>query len=86
MLKFYIVSVILCLIVDIITSSAAKAKMKREGLTFNYHPSLAEKIHSTLPAFIPFFNILLIFTMILGFDKLYDMLVAKYCKGDKYDG
>ena len=71
MLKFYLISTVLCWSVAFISSKAMDAKLKREGkkrIKVNY--SVFEKTQTLLPLLIPIANIFLALIFIFMFDEI----------------
>ncbi len=75
MIKFYIVSTIICLLVSLVTIKALVNKLKREGYKSDEKSSMVEFVHRLLPMFIPLFNIFLALFIVFGADKVYKELI-----------
>lgn len=86
MIKAYIISVIICFVVLIITEKAAAKRAKREGYRTKYKHSAWEKLHACLPVFIPLFNILMALAGIFAFERVYEAAIAKMEHCDKTPG
>ncbi len=72
LLKLYIISTLISFIIVTISAKSMAIKLKREGLKGKNKPSIWEKTHSTLPLFIPIFNIFLAILMIFNFKEVMD--------------
>lgn len=77
MLEFYLTTIILSILIDLLLSKAMKDKFKNEGYVFiPKTKSLSEKIIGILqgsPLFlIPLFNIILSITGIVNFEEMYE--------------
>jgi hypothetical protein len=75
MLKVYLISVAISIIVGLICSSALEDKLKREGYTIiKQKSSFAEKLKILLYFFVPIVNIFLIIFFLFGEEYIIDKL------------
>lgn len=77
MLKIYLASVIICIVVCEISSRATAARLRREGYRRTGKKSIWERMRNMLPLFIPVFNLLVVIAMILLEEKVHEYLVIK---------
>lgn len=69
---FYVISVVVCFLVLEILARAMINKLKREGIADKLKKkTFSEKVASSLPAFIPFFNIIIVLIAVLWQEEVY---------------
>ena len=80
-IKFWLISSVVSLIIVLLTSYSAIADIKR-----NYDIdkdkigkfNLAQRIRSSLFAFVPFLNVIICIIYIFGYDKIRDGVIENY--------
>ncbi len=78
MLKFYIISTALVLIIVVISALSMASELKREGLRPKTKSTPIECIRAYLPYLVPFINILLALISIFAYDTIKDDLRVKW--------
>lgn len=78
MLKFYIISTVLVLMVICVSAVSMTVELKREGLRPKTKSTPIERIRAYLPYLVPFINILLALIFIFAYDTIKDDLRVKW--------
>lgn len=81
MLKAYIISTIITIVIFIINSLAIRAKLKREGYKKkDSNTSIFEVLQACIYLFIPLLNIITAMTMQFKNEEMYEKVRASYAK------
>lgn len=79
MLKIYLTSIVISIVICLITDKSVTAKLKREGLKLKEKSSFIEEIRAWLYFFIPLFNILIAIVCLFAYDEIYQKTKEKSC-------
>ena len=80
MLKFYIISTVICVVIITIIALSVSVDLKREGYIPKYKSSLVCEIRALLPFLIPFINIILALISIFIYESLLKAAKARCIK------
>ena len=83
MLKFYIISTVICFLVTAISLLAMATELKREGYKSKIHYAWIEILQASLILYVPVINIVLALYLIFQYNEVLTKVKSNWIREDK---